>query len=564
MNNLSKNFESLRSLNFVKAAGDAKKHLGTYSSDKNILISSTANLDLGVHIFSHYINQFGLNASVEIGGFNNWYTESFNKKPDFWILHLSCAGLTAGYSRLPTLDSQDVVSAVNRARALGIRPMVILPEFNPIEGGYSTPLAQWRLAFNSATTEALTEIDVPAVSVDHLVFDKGIQNWCSVKYWESARLPFHPDSFPILAYEIAAQLKGMVTPAIRAIAVDLDGTLWDGIVGEVGYGNVSLDSFGNGRAFIQLQTFLKTLKDKGVFLGVLSKNDPDNARSVFNHRNEMVLALSDFVLFNASWEPKVNGMSEFLELINVGADSVCFIDDSSFERDAMRSVFPEMFVPEISDDPSVRVSELLHSGLFERPIVRHEDRLRQNSILANKALKDSRSTSPNYLQDLEMIMYCTAIDDDTVSRAAELVQKTNQFNVSYNRTNSLRILELSQSESGYAYSFNLSDRLGEHGETAILLAEIEGQTLIIIDFVISCRIFSRGVEFAISQVINEILCEKNLEFVETKFHVTEKNKLVGEYLESVWQASNATNVKGEETFRTSRLSIPQHFVKVVK
>ena len=442
----------------------------------------------------------------------------------------------------------------------GARVVLIHPEALPAEDDPFSPFGTWR----NNLVQQLQSAMPPAVvqmSVDHLIRRVGMASWSASRYWEQAKAPCHPDAATAVGSEVAAVIARLLRPAVRAVAVDLDDTLWGGLVGEVGPEGLDLDPDGTGRPFLELQRLLLDLSERGVPLAVVSKNEESEARRPFIERPEMLLRLDDFVRFDASWTPKYEAIAAIAAQLNIGIDAVCFLDDSPKERDEARRLLPGLIVPELPESPAKRVDHLLRSRLFTAPVVSDEDRLRVDYF--RRAVDVAPGDLNGYLAGLDMVLEASPIGPANVDRGLSLLHKTNQFNLSLWRPAPGEFAEFVGRAENYAYAFRLRDRLGDAGVIAVLLVAVSPEGARFVGWVMSCRVFSRGLEWAMAEHLANWLQARGISPIEAPFTAGPRNALIGDVLAQIGLTPTRSG-DGVTWFSSERLGSPGHHITIVE
>ena len=512
----------LRARRLSDPAGDERPSL-------RIVLGGNANLDFLVPGLRVALAEEGFASEVTGSSYGNWITDTFDERPvDAWVVWLSAMGASAGGTVRGEVDVDAVATAVGRLTARGTRVIVIPPEPLLLEDDPFSPFLVWRRDLIERLTGSLPRAAV-LLPVEHLVRRIGIDAWTATRYWEQAKAPCHPDGMTAVGADVASVLARLVRPRVKAIALDLDDTIWGGLVGEVGPGGLTLDPNGPGRAFLELQRLILDLTERGIAVGVVSKNDDAQARRPFTERTEMLLSLDTFVSFQASWGPKPEAIAKLAQQLNVGIDAICFLDDSPVEREAARQLLPGLIVPELPAAPEKRVPYLLRTRLFMAPVVSDEDRLRVAFY--------KRSTKPvppgdldGYLAGLDMVLEPIRVDGESFDRVLSLLHKTNQFNVTMWRPTPSELQALVDDDDAYAYAFRLRDRLGDAGIITALLARTDGDLGRVTAWVMSCRVFGRGVEWAVAEHLAAWLDERGLSRIEVPYVQGPRNGLVAEIL----------------------------------
>jgi FkbH-like protein len=359
----------------------------------------------------------------------------------------------------------------------------------------------------------------------------GARRWYAPRYWSEAKCACHPDGAAAVGADAAALVCHSLVPRVRALVVDLDDTLWGGRIGEVDAVDLKLDPDGAGRAFLEMQRWVKDQAEAGIPVGVVSKNDDDRARMPFVEREEMVLALDDLVMFSASWEAKHHAIRRFAELVNVGTDAVCFIDDSPMERDEARAMLPGLIVPDLPTRPDARVPYLIGSRLFMRARGGDEDLVRTASVRRSVSAMAGSMDVGEYLASLGMELMVEPLGPGNLQRAASLVQKTNQFNLNGVRVPPAEVAALSEASDACALAFRLRDSVGDHGIISVVLGEPADGMLAVSTWVMSCRVFNRGVEWAIARHLLTWCSGHGLDGLVLGFQRTDRNATVAALVE---------------------------------
>jgi len=531
------------------------------STELTVTVAGNVGTDFLVPGLRVGLAAYGVDATVTQSDYDNWQTEALGcqASTDWWVIWLSSVGATRGGIARPDHDVVGIRAACERLLALGSRIILVVPEPLQLEEDPFSPFGAYRRELVQKLDRSIPD-DVIRLSIDHLQRRLGSQRWFASRYWTLAKAPCHPEGMTLVAIECAKTLAQARAPRVKAVICDLDNTLWGGVVGDDGPNGLELDPFGEGIPFLALQRLLKDVQASGIPLSVVSKNERENALEPFRTRSEMILQLDDFVHFDASWLPKHIGIREIAAKLNLGLDSLCFLDDSAHEREEARSFIPELIVPDLSADPSLRVSQLLHSGLFLCPVRRQDDveRSRRYREDLGRQVEMSQSMSrEEYLRDLNMRLTPIKIGPENISRVEALIQKTNQFNLSNKRHSIKRINSFVNDKSCYAYCYSLSDRIGDSGIISVVLASPEAQSLVLDTWVLSCRVFGRQVELAILDNLLQWTRRSELSRVQACWAVSRKNAMVGEFLKTAgFRALEESEAGG--VFIRDNLSAPDH------
>jgi FkbH-like protein len=330
------------------------------------------------------------------------------------------------------------------------------------------------------------------------------------------------------------QIIGAIQGNIKkCVVVDLDNTMWGGIIGDDGLENIQVGDLGIGKAFTGLQNWLLHLKNRGIILAVCSKNTDSIAREPFESHPGMTLRLKDISVFVANWETKVDNIRFIHSVLNIGFDSMVFLDDNPFERDIVRQNIPGITVPELPDDPAEYVFYLQSLNLFETASFSSEDagRTKQYQEEAGRMELQKTFTNENeFLASLDMRAVIKPVDSFTCPRVAQLTQRSNQFNLRTIRYTDDDVKKIMVNPDFITATISLSDKYGDYGLiSTVILEKTSPDTLFIDTWIMSCRVLKRGVE---SLLLNEIVAtakESGARFVIGEYLPTSKNGMVKEF-----------------------------------
>jgi len=448
------------------------------------------------------------NIAVELyeSPYNQWRIELLDAasalyafKPTHVVLALTSTELAYGPLRSVEAVAAAITGAVEAAcDATDAHVIVTLPEPLVDEISDSTGAYGWRRDLCGALRAALNSPRVTLLDVEPLIRACGAPAWFDDRFYDTAKLPFHPDRTPALLGWLADAIAAVVNPRCKLIVVDLDDTLWGGRVGDDGFEGLDLDPAGMGRYFLRLQAFLKQLQGKGVVLAIASKNNPRLVEEVFANRPEMILQLADFAAVEIHWEPKSTSLARILDRLKLSTAGVVFLDDNPVERAEVRRRFADIAVPELPDDPALRMPMLLATGLFDRRVTTRESSDR-NRMYAENAQRDSAlqtaGSLDEFLRQLDMVLETCAIDEAR-ERALELIQKTNQFNLTTRRYNWGELAAVTR--NGFGRCYRLKDKFGDNGIISVAAVSRASAADARIDlWLMSCRVLGRKVEDAI-------------------------------------------------------------------
>ena len=321
--------------------------------------------------------------------------------------------------------------------------------------------------------------------------------------------------------------KGFVK---KCLIIDLDNTIWGGIIGDDGFENIEVGSLGIGKAFSEFQKWLKELKQRGIILAVCSKNNEDVAKEAFIRNTEMVLALEDISIFVANWDNKADNIKYIQSVLNIGFNSMVFLDDNPVERQIVKENIPEITVPELPEDPAYYLQYLYGLNLFDNTGITKEDANR--TVLYQKEaeisnLKKSYVNESDFLQSLNMVSVVEPFNKSNLARVVQLSQRSNQFNLRTIRYTDNDVLDRILDSNYLTYSFTLTDKFGDNGLICVVvLNKLSESQLFIENWFMSCRVLKRGMEHFVLNTIIEDLRNNGVEELTGEYIETAKNELV--------------------------------------
>ena len=383
---------------------------------------------------------------------------------------------------------------------------------------------------NMLLMEAATKnTSVHIVDIAHCQNQMGYDIFCDVKQYLLSKMPFSLDGTVRMASKVVDVIKALSGKIVKCVVLDLDGTLWGGVIGDDGLEGIQLGNLGAGEAYVAFQRWLKLLNERGILLAVCSKNEPAAAKLPFEKHPDMVLKLEDFSAFVANWENKAGNISNIQKTLNIGMDSIVFIDDNPFERNAVRELLPDCIVPEMPEDVAMFVPYLRSLNLFEMASFSEEDahRARQYQTEAKRAaLRTQFDTYDEYLESLAMRAEAKSFDSFAYPRIAQLSQRTNQFNLRTMRYTEREIADIATNTKYESLYFTLDDKMGAYGIICAVILEKRRNLLFIDTWFMSCRVLKRGMEEYVMNKIVERARQLGYETVLGEYIPTQKNPMV--------------------------------------
>lgn len=395
------------------------------------------------------------------------------------------------------------------------------------------PRSPWRYIerLNAALLEAAGD-SVKWLDQDALAMRFGLANWSAPRDFNLAQLPFGPRAIPSYTSAFSAVYRESIARAKKVLVLDLDNTLWGGVIGDDGIDGIR---FGHGspegEAFLAFATYVRAMKNRGVTLAVCSKNNPDLPRRVFSELSEMPLRLSDFAAFRCNWNDKASNLREIASELNLGLDSFVFVDDNPAECELVRQELPQVTVVALPSDPSEFPQLLDGLRLFDAQRLTETDTLRAESYQALRDaenLKNSFSNMEDFLVGLEMRAGLRLATPADIPRLAQMEARTNQFNTTGRRYSADQLAELLRRNDAMVLVFSLRDRLAHHGVVSSAVVLIEEDALRIDSWLMSCRVFARTAEQFIANWLFDEGRRRELGALVADFEPTPRNTVIAD------------------------------------
>lgn len=372
--------------------------------------------------------------------------------------------------------------------------------------------------------------------INYLAAWFGLERWYDKAFWYSYKYAMNCDALPLVADSVASIIKAIFGKTKKCLVLDLDNTLWGGVIGDDGPSGIKIGKeTAEAEAYTDFQGYIKGLKERGVILAVCSKNDPANAKEGFAHPDS-VLNLDDFSVFLANWDPKHENIRAISAALNIGMDSLVFIDDNPVEREIVRVQAPEVAVPEMGSHIGDYINVLDKTGYFETVSLSADDLMRTNFYAANNLRLNLQSTYANYdqfLKSLEMKAEIKPFTPLYLDRITQLINKTNQFNLTTRRYTKAEVEHALQSDRYITLYGRLTDKFGDNGLVSVMIGEIRDADLHLDLWLMSCRVLKRGLEEAMFNSLMAVSQLKNINTIYGYFYPTAKNGMVSGLFEQM-------------------------------
>lgn len=386
--------------------------------------------------------------------------------------------------------------------------------------------------FNRGLADSLHGRPDVLLDVAQLAHTVGLADWHDPTLWNMAKLPFSSACIPLYAEHASRIIAALRGKSRRCLILDLDNTVWGGVIGDDGLEGIVIgQGDATGEAHLALQRAALELRGRGVVLAVSSKNNDEVARRPFREHPEMLLRESHIAVFQANWNDKASNIRAIADTLSLGLDAMVFVDDNPMERDLVRRMLPQVAVPELPPDPALYARCLLAAGYFEAVSFSDEDRQRAEFYQGNArrvALRQQAGDVDDYLASLDMVMTVRRFDETGRARIAQLIAKSNQFNLTTRRYSEHEVAGIECDPACLALQVRLTDSLGDNGMISIVICRpaADPATWEIDTWLMSCRVLGRKVEHALLQVLCEQAHARGIRRLLGRYLPTERNALV--------------------------------------
>ena len=539
-----------------------KRELLTKSSfvDKKVAILSGSTIGEIKNILELFLLDYDIKPEFLVGGYNRYYEELMfddgtlsSFAPDYIYIHTTFKNI----ENLPNPDDtpEEVKSKLEKEfakykavceKALSYGSIVIVNNFEypfyRVYGSKDAVVPQGAVNFttrlNLMTADYVdTKANLYLNDINYLSSLVGIDNWFNLENYYLYKYAVSVNHIPDLCFGIAKIIKSTLGKNKKSIILDLDNTLWKGVIGDDGVEGIKIGiEEPAGYSFWEFQSYLKKMSKLGIMLNVCSKNEEKIAKQGFTDRKESALAVDDFICFKANWEPKSVNIANIAKEINIGEDSFVFIDDNPAEREIVRQSLPAVTVPEVTC-PEDYIKSIDRAGYFEITAFTKDDAKRNEMYKQNAARaaqENSFADYTDYLLSLDMSSDIGPFNTAHSERITQLINKTNQFNFTTRRYTRAEIDEIISDTDNYiSVHANLVDKFGDNGITTCLIASVEGTNANIDLWVMSCRVFKRHLEYAVFDELVKECISKGVKTITAKWIGTAKNVIIKDFYETI-------------------------------
>ncbi len=553
MQNSTQNSNKLQELKYTEIL-TANKLLGeklAQQAQQEIVVLSNIITSQFNHIVEYVLRKQRLNAKVDSGDYDNIVQDSekyANKNAViiFWEL----ANLVDGLQyKAESMSAEHISALINKTKQeidfvfqnLASTPIVILNQFSTLVfNQYFLKNNQFdtiAIELNKYVSENLPKNFI-IVPMDKVFAQISVNKSIDLRYYYSSKALYNIDFYKQYAAFIAPIIFSVHGKTKKALIFDCDNTLWKGIVGEDGIAGISLSTQNkNGTVFEEVHYLANQLSKEGIIVGLCSKNNDNDVLEVFEKRKDFALQEANILIKKINWQDKVSNLQAIAEELNIGIDSLVFVDDSSFEINHVNQSLPEV--------KTIQVPSALHNyptllrenlSLFYKHNQTNEDKKRVEMYKQEAVRKDEQqkySTIEDYLYALELEISVSMNDFNSLERAAQLTQKTNQFNLTTKRYTQTDLHNLIDNQNYQLYTFGVKDKFGDYGLTGMALINISDENAEIDTFLMSCRVLGRNIETAFLSFIINDLQQINIKHIFANYFKTLKNSQVLSFYEKL-------------------------------
>ena len=494
-------------------------------------ILGTGTLDLIVPILVASAARHGVALDCVVGGYDQALQEAISPSSEIYSKKLDAVLLAIDHRSLPlkavpgdraaaeqmVAQCAELLETIASAVAANSGALCILQTipkpaerlFGSLDRAMPGTLTAMINALNMRIVDMVRSSDRVLLDVESTADLIGQTEWHSPAEWNLAKLPFSNNYVPIYADHVARLIGSLRGKARKCLILDLDNTVWGGVIGDDGLEGIKVaQGDATGEAHLDLQRIALSLRDRGVVLAVSSKNTDEVARKPFREHPEMLLKEGHISVFQANWDDKATNIRAIAAELNLGLDAMVFVDDNPFERDLVRQMLPDVAVPELPEDPALYARTVMAAGYFEAVSFSEEDRNRSKSYEDNArrvALQRQAGNLDEYLQSLDMKISFAAFDAVGRARISQLINKSNQFNLTTRRYTETQVAELEADKNAFALQVRLVDKFGDNGMISVAICRLSAPGAWDIDtWLMSCRVLGRQVEH---MVLRELMLQ---------------------------------------------------------
>jgi len=507
-----------------------------------IAVLSSYTIDLIQKQAAKYLARQGISAEWYLAPFNQYSREILDPQspsksfmPDLVLISIDCDEILHEPDKIISLIA---AASKQYESATVLVHNCFLPRNQPIRFvEWNQPISRRynRAKFNCAIADAAQKLkNVYILDLESIVEKFGLEKMVDSRLYYLAKMIFSSFGTQKVAEQLATQILAVKGKRKKCLILDLDNTLWGGILGEDGVEHIQLSNDGQGKAFYDFQTYILMLYQSGIILGICSKNDEALALEAIEKHPYMILRKEHFAGWRINWLDKIQNLRSLAEELNIGLDSMVFLDDSPQERELVKVALPEVAVPEMPKDFSEYPEYLAQISYFETFSVTAED-VRRGEMYAQERerteFRQSAGSFEDYLQALEIRVRVETATDFTIPRIAQLTQRTNQFNLTTRRYTESEILCFLEKIRWKVMGISSADKFGDSGLVGAALVELLEDNVARLDsFLMSCRVLGRGIEQAFLTAVLNTAKGMGAQVMKAEYLPTEKNGIARNFL----------------------------------
>jgi len=425
--------------------------------------------------------------------------------------------------------------------------------------------------FNRSLATTLAGKEDLLLDVGGLAETVGLSAWHDANLWNIGKIPFANCFLPVYADLTCRLIAALRGKSRRCLVLDLDNTLWGGVIGDDGLEGIVLGQGDpQGEAHLEIQRTALALRERGIVLAVSSKNNDETARLPFQKHPEMLLRENHLAVFQANWNDKATNIRAIAEELSLGLESFVFLDDNPAERRLVRDMLPDVAVPELPDDPALYVRTLLAAGYFEAITYSPEDQKRADFYQDNArrvALQRATGDLDAYLATLNMTITFQPFDELGRARIAQLISKSNQFNLTTRRYSEAQVAEIEADPNCLTLQVRLVDTFGDNGMISVIICRQDAGAWQIDTWLMSCRVLGRRVEQAVLQELLIHARSLGISRIIGTYRPTERNRLVEDHYSKLGfteceRLADGSTVWGLDVADYADVSLPMKVVRI--
>jgi FkbH-like protein len=590
---IKRHIDDLKYSDIVSAVDTLDARESTVESFK-LAITANVILDTIIPYIKYLCYQEGIHADIYIGDYDNVLQDALSSKggiykhsPEMIIVCLKMEsmsetlGTNFANSNVEQVNSESsritgFIDAVLQEFRKRTRAVILLHNFEvpayPVMGildyqSHQNHVYAIRQINTMLVNVAAKYESVYIVDVDLLQSRVGYKSYFDQRLWNIGKAPYTREACKEIAKEYVKFIRALKGKNKKCLVLDCDNTLWGGIIGEDGINHIKIGLTHPGSAFREFQQVILNLYSKGVLLAICSKNNENDVLEVLEKHPDMVLRSKHFAAMRINWKGKAENLQDIARELNIGLDSLVFVDDSAFEINMVRQMVPEVSTIELPRDPSLFKDTLSACGLFDTLSISDEDRRRNEMYRSEYERNRAKSTLmaagiDDYYRYLEMKVKINKVDDFTIPRVSQLTQRTNQFNLTTRRYTEVQIKALAESADSEVLYLQLEDRFGDSGIVGTAILKYHGKEMSIDSFLLSCRVIGRGVEDVLLKVCMDRALKRGYKTMNATYVPTNKNSQVATFYTD-HNFINTTIASDAVSFSIDladvRLSLPSYF-----